>query len=203
MGSVPFPWQARRQVMSTSVLFIQGAGPGAHAADQALADELQRVLGSDFRVLFPLMPDEDDPHPQAWKHVIAVEAQRSGAEVLVAHSAGAAMLADLLAQGRSERDLPDVQAVMLLAPPYVGDGGWNLGGFHLDARRGNPPALPLALSFFFGDADDTVPAAHASLYYRVFPQAAFQRLPDCGHQFEGHIADVATDLLAALAASGG
>lgn len=189
--------------MSTPVLFIQGAGPGAHAADQCLADELQRALGSDFRVLFPPMPDEDDPHPQAWQHVIAVEAQRSGAEVIVAHSAGAAVLADLLVRDRAERDLPDVQAVMLLAPPYVGDGGWNLGGFHLDARRDDPPALPLALSFYFGDADDTVPAAHAGLYAQVFPRATFQRLPRCGHQFDGHIADVATDLLAALAASNG
>lgn len=184
--------------MSTAVLVIQGAGPGAHAADQILADQLRRALGGGFRVLFPALPDEDDPHPQAWKHVIAVEAQRHGAEAIVAHSAGAAMLADLLAQGRAERDLPDVRLVMLLAPPYVGEAGWTLGGFHLDAWRDRPTSLPLALSFYFGDADEIVPASHAALYRQVFPQAAFLRLAHCGHQFDGHMAQVARELSAAL-----
>ena len=180
--------------MTTNVLFIQGAGRGAHEEDRALADGLQRALGDDFRVLFPRMPGEDDPKPDTWKRAIALEAQHGKADIVVAHSAGGAMLADLLAEGRSDVDLPRVRAAFLLAPPYIGAEGWDFGGFHLDALRERPQELDLSLSFYFGDADDTVPADHAALYRKVFPHAAFKRLPECDHQFDGHVENMAREI---------
>ena len=184
--------------MSTSVLVIQGAGPGAHDADRAIADELQRALGDGFRVAFPRMPGEPDPQVDVWQRAIAREARRGAADVVVAHSAGAAILADLLAQGRGPVDLPRARSAFLLAPPYIGQGGWELGGFHLDAQRADPPALGLALFLYFGEADTTVPVSHAALYGAIFPLAAFTRLAGCDHQFTGHVARLARDVEAAV-----
>jgi len=183
--------------MTTNVLFIQGAGRGAHEEDRSIADELQRALGEGFRLQFPRMPGEDDPKLDTWKRAIALEAQHGRADIVVAHSAGAAMLADLLAEGRGDVDLPRVRAVFLLAPPYVGEEGWDFTGFNLDAQRDRPRELDLALSFYFGDDDETVPADHAALYRKVFPGAAFTRLSDCDHQFSEHVAHVARDVEAA------
>jgi hypothetical protein len=42
------------------VLFIQGAGAGAFKEDEKLAESLQKSLGSDYRVHYPAMPDEDN-----------------------------------------------------------------------------------------------------------------------------------------------
>lgn len=180
--------------MAAKVLFIQGAGAGAHAADAAVAAALEQALGDGFRVVFPRLPDEVDPQPEAWKRAIAELARSSEADLLMAHSAGAAIVADLLIEGRGAADLPHVQAAFLLAPPYVGEGGWDFGGYHLDAHREQPPAPGIAVFFYFGEADETVPVAHASLYRQVFPQAVFRRLPHCGHQFDGHLRRVARDL---------
>ena len=113
--------------MPISVLFIQGAGQDAHATGRAMADGLQRALGLPYKLTYPRMPGEYDPKPEAWKHTIALEAQACRADILVAHSMGAAIVADLLAGG-GDAVLPQVQTAFLLAPPYVGRAGWPLGG---------------------------------------------------------------------------
>ena len=179
------------------LLFIQGAGAGAHEADQVLADALGQALGADFRVHFPRMPDEGAPDNDVWKQAISTALRRTPAVFLVAHSAGGAVVADLLAQGgRAAAELASLTAIVLLAPPFVGAGGWQLEGFHLDQpSAADAPALP-PLHLYFGLADETVPPAHAELYGRRFEAAVIHRLPGCGHQFEGWTAQLARDLRA-------
>jgi predicted alpha/beta hydrolase family esterase len=176
------------------VLFIQGAGEHAHDADRALADALARHLGTAWRIRFPLLPDEADPDHDRWRIAIAAEARRSTSPVLVAHSAGAAIAADLLAQGLYGSLLPRLRGLFLLAPPFVGPGGWSFDGFHFDGVVGRDTLDGLPIRFYFGLADAVVPPAHATLYEEVFPEADFYRLAQCDHQFEGHLAQVADDI---------
>ena len=184
-----------------AVLFVQGAGDGAHAADQPLADALARELGAGFRVVFPQLPGEDDPDEATWKRAIADAARDAGASVVVAHSAGAANTADLLAEGGYGTRLPRLDGLFLLAPPFMGPGGWPLAGFHFDHATSRQALAGLPLHFYFGAADATVPATHADLYEPVFPDATFHRLPRCDHQFTGHIAHIASDIRRVLAAA--
>jgi predicted alpha/beta hydrolase family esterase len=187
---------------AAAVLVVQGAGRGAHEEDRAIADELQRALGPGFRIVFPRLPGEDDPQPDEWKRAIATEAASSRAAIIVAHSAGAAVVADLLAEGRADLDLPGVRAAFLLAPPYMGRGGWALSGFHFDAHRQQPTTLSLATFFYFGDADEVVPADHAACFKQVFPGATFRHIGECGHQFAGRLSPVAQDIEAAARSVG-
>jgi len=181
--------------MWMDVLLIQGAGAGAHDADLALAEGLRQALGEGFRVHFPRMPGEGDPDKVLWTLSIADEARRTNAHILVAHSAGAAITADMLAQGLHRTVLPPLRAVVLLAPPYIGRGGWDFEGYHLDlsARHASLDGLPV--HFYFGAEDATVPLSHADLYAKAFPRATIHRLPNCDHQFAGRLVDVAKDLM--------
>jgi len=175
------------------LLFIQGASAGAHDADRVLSDALSQSLGPGFRVHFPHMPNEAAPDNDVWKRRISTTLRQSRSTFLVAHSAGAVLVADMLAQGPPD-ELAGLLGLFLLAPPFVGRGGWQLDGFHLDdpADRTRLHGLPLQL--YFGLADTTVPPAHAELYSALFPDAAIHRLPGCGHQFEGFMAQVALDV---------
>jgi predicted alpha/beta hydrolase family esterase len=176
---------------TVSVLFIQGGGEGAHAEDRALADSLRRELGATFAVHYPRMPTEDDPADAAWKRAIAEEAASSHASIIVGHSIGATILADMLAEGAA---LPAPGGVFLIAPPYIGAGGWALEGYHFDAARtGGAPPGP-RLFFYFGSADETTPIAHADLYARVFPNAVVRRLEGRDHQFGNDLSPVAADI---------
>jgi hypothetical protein len=47
--------------MPKQVLFIQGGGEGAHAIDADLAASLARLLGGEFEVRYPFMPNEAAP----------------------------------------------------------------------------------------------------------------------------------------------
>jgi hypothetical protein len=178
------------------VLFIQGAGPGAHDADCALADALGQALGKGFRIHFPRMPGEDDPDNDAWKRTIAAEARRTKAAIIVAHSAAGAITADMLAQGLHGADLPRLRGLFLLAPPFIGPGGWAFEGFHFDRPVNRKSLDGLPVHFYFGSSDMTVPPSHADLYADIFPDVTIHRLQGCDHQFTGHMPRVAQDILA-------
>ena len=178
------------------VLFIQGASAGAHLADQALADALGQALGPGFRIHFPHMPGEDAPDNDVWKHAISTALGRIGATFLFAHSAGAAIAADMLAQRQARAELTPLRGVFLLAPPFVGEGGWKLDGFHLDRPVDAQALGGLPLHLYFGSADQIVPPSHAELYEAVFPAATIHRLAGCDHQFGGFMARVAQDAAA-------
>jgi len=177
------------------VLFIQGAGAGAHEADGILAGALGQALGPGFRVHFPQLPNEGDPANDVWEHAISTALLDTHASILVAHSAGAAIVADMLAQ-RVADELAHLRGLFLLAPPFVGEGGWKLDGFHLDRVVDRGTLGELRLQLYFGLADTTVPPAHAELYAKTFPDAAIQRLPGCDHQFGGFMPRVARDVQA-------
>ena len=176
-----------------TILFVQGAGENAHAVDRALADALAAELGDGFQVVFPRLPGEADPDAATWNRAIATEARRACAVVVVAHSAGAANVADMLAEGR-RGELPGVRGMFLLAPPFIGPGGWALEGFHLDHATSRQALGGLPLHLYFGSDDQTVPPAHAALYEKVFPDATFHRLKACDHQFAGHLGRLAQDI---------
>ena len=176
-----------------AVLFVQGAGANAHAVDRLMADALAKELGDRFQVVFPRVPDEADPDRDAWKRAIAADVRSASAAIVVAHSAGAANVADMLAEGRCA-EFPGVRGLFLLAPPFIGPGGWAFDGFHFDHATGRQALAGTPLHFYFGLADETVPPAHAALYEAVFPDATFHRLKGCDHQFGGHLRRVARDI---------
>ena len=106
------------------VVFVQGGGEDVHDSwDNRLVASLQQALGAGYTVRYPRMPREADPDPRRWKQAIARElaGARDLPVILVGHSIGAAILLDFLtgtaARGR-------VSAVFLVAPPFIGDGGW-------------------------------------------------------------------------------
>src|SRR4051812_45147990 len=96
------------------LLFILGASAGAHEADRLLSDALSQALGLGFRVHFPYMPNEGAPDNDVWKRRISTTLRQSHATFLVAHSAGAALVADLLAAGPPD-ELARLRGLFLLA----------------------------------------------------------------------------------------
>lgn len=75
--------------MRSRVLFIQGAGAGAHSVDLELATSLGQALGSNYELHCPRMPNEEDPDLSAWKKKISSELSLLSRDVLVvAHLLG-------------------------------------------------------------------------------------------------------------------
>src|SRR4028119_884465 len=175
-----------------TVLFVHGAGEGAHEADQELAASLQNALGSGYEVRSPKMPNENSPEVEAWKEGISEELAAMDGEVfLVGHSAGAFVLLEYLSEEEPEKP---IAGLFLVAAPYVGTGGWELDEYALreDFAAKLPEGLPMF--FYHGRADDAGPFGHLALYKENLPWATSREFDGLGHQFDGDLSRVARDI---------
>ena len=82
-------------------------------------------------------------------------------------------------------------AVVLVAAPFVGPGGWPGDDFELPPDLGAKLPRGVPVHLFHGLSDDTVPASHADLYARVIPQARVHLLPERDHQLGNDLSEVA------------
>ena len=172
------------------ILFIQGGGAGTHDEwDDKLVDSLKRELGDGYEVRYPRMPDEDDPSYATWSPAIRREmgALDDGA-VVAAHSVGGTILINVLAERPPERELG---AIVLIAAPFVGAGGWPGDEFALPSDLGERLPQGAAVQVFHGLDDDTAPPSHAELYARAIPQAQLHLLPGRDHQLNNDLSEVA------------
>jgi pimeloyl-ACP methyl ester carboxylesterase len=158
------------------ILFIQGGGAGAHDAwDDKLVESLRRELGAGYEVRYPRMPGEGSPSYARWSTAIRREmAGLDDGAVVAGHSVGAAILVNTLAGQPPEKGLA---AIVLIAAPFVGPGGWPGDEFELPGDLGArlPPGA----------------RAHAGRYALAIPQAQVHQLPGRDHQLNNDLSEVA------------
>ncbi|GAA3763441.1 alpha/beta fold hydrolase [Micromonospora maritima] len=175
------------------ILFVQGAGAGTHDEwDDKLVDSLRRELGPGQDIRYPRMPDEDDPTYAAWSAAIRRElATLDDGAVVVGHSVGGTILAHTLAERAPDRALG---AIVLIAAPFVGPGGWPGDGFTLPTDLGTRLPHGVPVHVFHGLRDGTAPASHADLYAGAVPQARVHLLPGADHQMNDDLGAVAATI---------
>ena len=172
------------------VLFIQGGGAGAHDEwDGTLVESLRQELGGGYEIRYPRMPGEEDPGYARWSAAIRREmADLDDGAVVAGHSAGAAILAGALAGQPPDRELA---AIVLIAAPFVGEGGWPSDEFELTSDLGTRLPPGARVHVFHGLRDQTVPPSHAGLYAVAIPQAQVRQLPGRDHQLNNDLSEVA------------
>ena len=178
--------------MMRPVLFIHGAGEGAHEEDRRLAESLQDSLGAGYEVRFSKMPNEDSPEYEEWKGRISEElADMGNGTILVGHSFGASILLKYLSEESPERS---VAGVFLVATPYWGTDDWEVNEYALpeDFASKLPDGLPVF--FYHGRDDEVVPFEHLALYAERIPRATFCGFDGLGYQFEDDLSEVAWDV---------
>jgi pimeloyl-ACP methyl ester carboxylesterase len=172
------------------ILFIQGGGTGAHDEwDNKLVESLRRQLGGGFEVRYPRMPDEGDPSYARWSAAIRREmADLDDGAVVAGHSVGATILVNALAEQPAPKGLA---AIVLIAAPFVGEGGWSSDEFELTSDLGARLPPGVRVHVFHGLQDETAPPSHAGLYAQAIPQAQVRQLPGRDHQLNNDLSEVA------------
>ena len=175
----------------THVLFIHGAGAGAHGADAALVQSLRRGLGDGYTVLYPQMPEEEDTY-EAWRaQLLQAVASVGGPLLLVAHSAGGSVVLKYLAD---EPDPPPLAGLFLIATPYWGAGGWPVDTFCVDEVQASRRLNAVPLYLYHSRDDAVVPFAHLARHAAAFPHATVRAYEDRGHQLQNDWSDIAADI---------
>jgi predicted alpha/beta hydrolase family esterase len=134
------------------------------------------------------MPDEGNPSYARWSTAIRREmASLDDGAVVAGHSVGAAIVLNALAQQAPEKGLG---AIVLIAPSFVGEGGWRSAEFEPNERPRREAASRCA-DVFHGLRDETAPPSHADLYALAIPQAQVHQLPGRDHQLNNDMSEVA------------
>jgi predicted alpha/beta hydrolase family esterase len=184
--------------MRRSVLFIQGAGTGAYAADRLLASSLQRALGADYDVQCPQMPDEENSPYPAWQAEIDSRlAAMTGPVALVGHSVGGSVLLKYLCDRKSAPPASErfVAGLFVIAAPYWGASefwSWDEATLPADAAARLAGEWPLI--FYQSRDDEVVPFSHLALYAARLPRATIREFAGRGHQFNDDLAEIAADI---------
>lgn len=174
-----------------TVLFIQGGGEGAYEVDHKLVVNLQEALNGTGEVVYPKMPDENDPNYERWKMAIdEALAEIAGPVVLVGHSIGSFLLLKYVLETKIDKEVP---GLFFIATPFVGKGGWEFDDMAIKPALYSK-ILPAPMFFYHGTDDTTVPFAHLSLYEKQFPQATFYKISGRGHQLDNDLSEVAADI---------
>jgi predicted alpha/beta hydrolase family esterase len=179
--------------MSRQILFVQGAGESVHDAwDDKLVRSLERELGDAYAIVYPRMPNEADPRYPDWKAALieAFGALKDGA-ILVGHSIGGAVLIHVLAEQPPPRKFG---ALLLIAAPFIGDGGWPSDDIEPRTDFGERLPADLPVFLYHGTNDDIVPFAHMALYAKTMPRAVTRALADRDHQLGNDLSHVARDI---------
>jgi uncharacterized protein len=111
--------------------------------------------------------------------------------LLVGHSLGALVLLRYLSEEEVKKP---VAGLFLVAAPYAGTGGWEVGEDQL--REAFATRLPRGLPVFLYHSrdDEVVPFAHLALYEAKLPWAAVRGFDGRGHQFGDDLSEVAGDI---------
>ena len=179
--------------MPRQILFIQGAGEGTHDAwDNKLVGSLKSELGPQYAIRYPRMPNEAEPLYATWKAALFKQFEALDDDaILIGHSVGGTFLVHAVAEHRPKRKW---SAILLIAPPFLGEGGWP--GDETDPATNLSVELGADVPVFLyhGTADGEVPLAHMMLYARAIPHAATRALADRDHQLNNDLSDLAQDI---------
>lgn len=180
--------------MANHILFVQGAGEGAHAEDAALATYLKNAVGAEYAVRYPKFSGLEDVAYETWKHEIEAELAASGCpEIVVAHSLGGAAVLKYLSEGRGDLQLA---GLFLVATPYkCKDGEWGADDFALQVDFASTLPRIGAIFMYHSDNDEWVPFAHLAQWAKKLPGSTIRQFTDRGHSFsEPEFAELMDDI---------
>lgn len=160
------------------ILLIQGAGVGG--SDKLVAD-MQPLLQPGETLDVPVMPMADDPSATRWLPAIgAALAAQQQPFVAVGHSLGGSSLLQWL----GAHDAPEnLVAVITIAAPFWGDGGWQAGEFSLPPGATDRLGRLSHLHLMLGSEDEVVERHHLDLYATALPGAGTEVVAGMDHEW--------------------
>jgi predicted alpha/beta hydrolase family esterase len=179
--------------MATPVLFIHSGGPqGHHEGSDDLVKHLRQGLHDDHVVLYPRMPDPENPEYELWKLTLDRELSALDDEViLIGHSLGASVLLKFLSEECCEKS---IMGLFLVAPPFFGEPGWEVDEYELRPDfEVNLRRIPNI--FLYHSRNDTVvPFNHLTQFADKLPQAVSRAFENRGHLFMSGLPELVDDI---------
>lgn len=179
--------------MATPVLFIHSGGTqGPHEGSGDLVKHLRRGLHEDHVVLYPRMPEPDNPEYELWKLTIDRELSALDDDViLVGHSLGASVLLKYLSEELCEKS---ILGLFLVAPPFFGGSEWEVDEYLLRPDFETNLRQILNIFLYHSRNDNVVPFNHFIRFADKLPQAVSRAFENRGHLFTSGLPELVDDI---------
>jgi serine hydrolase len=168
--------------MLRQVLFVHSSGPqGPGEGSSSFASRLQDVLGPEYEVAHPMLPDPQDPHYVPWSNHLGELLEGLGEPVvLVGHSLGGSVAIKHLAE---TGDWDRIAGLVSVATPFWGTSDWEAEWALPDDWPDPATELP-AIYLFHSRDDEELPISQLDRYAERLPGATARRLDGNGHLFD-------------------
>lgn len=179
--------------MKKQVLFIHSGGTqDPHQGSSDLVAYLRYWLGRTHHIMYPMMPDPDNPRYDRWKSMLREEvAQMDDPMILVGHSLGGSVLLKYLTEEPCDKS---VAGLFLVASPYWGKKNWNVEEYVLRDTFYTRLSQVSKTFLYHSRDDEVVPYEHLGYYARKIPNATSRRLSSRGHLFSKGLPELVEDI---------
>jgi predicted alpha/beta hydrolase family esterase len=178
--------------MNYEILLIQGAGNVTTEEEQVIVDALNSKLGDAFTIIYPPIPDADNPTYLAWDTVLTTNLNNlSGNVILLGHSLGASVILKHF----SKEAVPDkIIGTILFGAPFWKDQNWDVSEYVIeDDCLANLSKLE-NLYFYYSTDDEVIPHSHLESYQKLMPQANWRIVSGVDHSYHGAIPEMIKDI---------
>lgn len=175
------------------ILFLHSGGPqGPHEGSNDLVHSLREALGEDYLVLYPMMPDPENPAYDLWKQRFEQELEAAGdGVVLVGHSLGGSVLLKFLSEEGSTKA---IGGLCIVAAPYWGGAGWQVEEYMLTTDFARKlPHIP-RIFLYHSRNDEVVPFEHVQHYGEDLRWATIRIFENQGHLFSSGLPELVRDI---------
>jgi len=179
--------------MKKQVLFVHcGGTQGPNCGSRDLVNYLKEKLGASYDVLYPQMPDPDNPQYILWKETLQDAFQEVDDDIIViGHSLGGSVLLKFLAEEHCEKN---IAGLFLIAPPFFSKTNWHVKDFIMHQRLFKRLQSMEHIFLYHSRDDEVVPIIHQALYANKLPAAAIREISEGGHLFTTGLLDLVTDI---------
>lgn len=177
------------------VLFIHcGGSQRPQTGSSSLVKFLRVHLGSDYHIVFPEMPEPEQPAYDLWKQKLEQELLALEGEVLVVgHSLGASVVLKYFSEQRCPKA---VNGLFLVAPPFWGADHWEVAEYEVTAESYRHLRSIERIFLYHSKNDEVVPFTHMGFYAGMLPHAVVRPLDTGGHLFGAGIYALVEDMKA-------
>jgi predicted alpha/beta hydrolase family esterase len=175
------------------ILFIHSGGiQNPSTGSSSLVDYLRTNLDHEYEVLFPQMPDPENPSYVEWKEKLAHELETLNREViLVGHSLGGSVLLKFLSENKWDKT---IAGLFVIAAPYWGKTNWKVREYVLQDNFSNTLTGIEHIFLYHCTYDEVVPVDHLAVYSNKLPQAEVREFETGGHLFSQGIPELISDI---------
>jgi predicted alpha/beta hydrolase family esterase len=184
---------SRENTMPKQVLFIHSGGTqGPHEGSNDLVTYLRNMLGNEYNVLYPAMPNPENPEYVMWKALLDKKlASLEGEVILVGHSLGGSVLLKYLSEEICNNF---ISGLFIIAAPYWGKKDWQVAEYVLQkdfpAGLSNIPKIFL----YHSRNDEVVPFKHLGFYASKLTNAIVRKFDSRRHLFSTGIPELVDDI---------